>query len=347
MIQIRGKRIGWSLWLLVAALIYVWLTMLIPGWGEWYSRSIYPVISYSLSRFSSIFPFSLGDCFIYGSIAGLLVYIVLRFIRKQSWRHTLWFVVRYLAWVYVWFYIGWGLNYYRDDFFRRTGNSPAEYSKERYVDFLQTYTDSLNATYVPFDSIDKAAMAETIKKDYKSLDSKYGLLKPYSWDRPKPMLVEPIMSGTGIMGYMGPFFSEFNLNPDLLPVQYPFTYAHEMAHLLGITNEAEANLYAHLVGKVSSDQQIRFASYFGLLTYVIENAARLLTPEEYEAWTATLRPEVKDLYNHKMTYWQSRYSPFIGKIQHSLYNLYLKGNNISSGHDNYSEVITLLLSQQK
>ena len=30
------------------------------------------------------------------------------------------------------------------------------------------------------------------------------------------------------MGYMGPFFTEFNLNGQLLPVQYPATYAHEM-----------------------------------------------------------------------------------------------------------------------
>ena len=41
-------------------------------------------------------------------------------------------------------------------------------------------------------------------------------------------------------GYMGPFFTEFNLNGQLLPVQYPATYAHEMAHSLSTVS------YTHL-----------------------------------------------------------------------------------------------------
>ena len=48
---------------------------------------------------------------------------------------------------------------------------------------------------------------------------------------------------SGGIGVYGTVFTEYNLNPDLLPVQYPFTYAHEMAHVLGISSEAEANLY--------------------------------------------------------------------------------------------------------
>ena len=59
--------------------------------------------------------------------------------------------------------------------------------------------------------------------------------------RVKEMLVPSLMSGVSVMGYIGPFFVEYNLNPQLLPVQYPATYAHEMAHVLGVSNEAEAN----------------------------------------------------------------------------------------------------------
>ncbi|MFQ9022452.1 MAG: DUF3810 family protein [Parabacteroides merdae] len=71
---------------------------------------------------------------------------------------------------------------------------------------------------------------------------------------------------------MGPFFTEYNLNPDLLPVQYPFTYAHEMAHVLGISSEAEANLYGFLVCSRSGVPEIRFSAYFALLPYVLSNA---------------------------------------------------------------------------
>ena len=84
------------------------------------------------------------------------------------------------------------------------------------------------------------------------------------------------MSGVGVLGYMGPFFTEYNLNPDLLPVQYPFTYAHEMAHVLGISSEAEANLYGFLVCSRSGVPEIRFSAYFALLPYVLSNAYGLL-----------------------------------------------------------------------
>lgn len=65
----------------------------------------------------------------------------------------------------------------------------------------------------------------------------------------------------GVTGSMGPFFCEFTLNGDLLPSQYPATYAHELAHLLGITSEAEANFYAYQVCTRSQVQAIRFSGY--------------------------------------------------------------------------------------
>ena len=56
------------------------------------------------------------------------------------------------------------------------------------------------------------------------------------------------------------------------------------------------------------------------------------------------RLEVKALYNEKVEYWHSLYNPWIGEAQEMLYNLFLKGNKISSGTKNYSEVIALLIA---
>lgn len=84
--------------------------------------------------------------------------------------------------------------------------------------------------------------------------------KPSGHLRAKPMLISPMMSSVGVLGYMGPFLNEFNLNRDLLAVQYPFTYAHEMAHVLGISNEAEANLYGFLVARIQ-----RYRKYVSLV----------------------------------------------------------------------------------
>ena len=152
------------------------------------------------------------------------------------------------------------------------------------------------------------------------------------------------MSKVGVSGYMGPFFSEFNVNAELLNVEYPFTYAHELAHRLGIAGEAEANLYAYLVTVSSSQPGIRFSGYFSMLGYVLSNAYRLLPAEEYRLYLQKFRPEIIGLYKEHLNYWRFKYNPQAGKIQGKVYNAYLKGNKISDGTKNYSEVISLLMS---
>ena len=90
--------------------------------------------------------------------------------------------------------------------------------------------------------------------------------------------------------------------------------------------------------------EIRFSAYFALLPYVLSNAYGLLSEEEFNEWKETISPEVKDLYNRKVAYWENLYSPFIGEIQSTVYNWFLKGNNIPSGRKNYSEVVALLMA---
>ncbi len=64
-------------------------TMSSPVMGEWYARTVYPVFSAVLSRFSALFPFSIGDCFIYGSIAGLVIYLVYAIVKRRPWLRTI------------------------------------------------------------------------------------------------------------------------------------------------------------------------------------------------------------------------------------------------------------------
>lgn len=330
--------------LLTILLVFVWIAMRQPLMGEWYARHLYPAISAVLSRVSALFPFSLGDCFIYGSIAGLLIYAVYAIVRKRSWKTTVGRMLEYLLWVYVWFYMAWGLNYFRQDFFTRTQIPYAEYSADAFRSFLSAYTDSLNASFVAVGKIDEAVVAEETLKGYQEIAGRFGLVSPAGYLHPKPMLLPGLMSGVGVLGYVGPFFTEYNLNPKLLPVQYPFTYAHEMAHVLGVSSEAEANLYGYLVCTRSEVPEIRFSGYFSLLSYVLGNAWQLLPEEEFTQWKETISPEIKNLYNQKVTYWQSLYSPAIGEIQDTAYNLFLKSNNIPSGRKNYSEVVALLMA---
>ena len=199
-------------------LVAIWFTMRSPGAGEAYARNIYPYVSAVLSRFSSLFPFSVGDCLIYGSIVGLLVYVGCAIAGKCSWKTLAGRTVEYLLWVYVWFYMAWGLNYFRQDFFTRTQLPYAAYSADAFRSFLSAYTDALNASFVPVEEVDKAVVAKESERGYREIAGRFGLVAPAGYLHPKPMLFSSLMSGVGVLGYMGPFFTEYNLNPELLPV---------------------------------------------------------------------------------------------------------------------------------
>lgn len=297
-------------WIIQAVcLVLVWLLKLFPNGGEWYATTIYPVCSSGLACFSSFFPFSLNDLFIYGSLAGILLYLLYALLWKHRVKQALVHVVEYLVWVYIWFYAAWGLNYCRNDFYQRTQLQRQVYSEELFERFLQVYTDSLNAAYCLVDTVEKEKVDATIKASYAVLNKEYGLTCPPENLRPKPMLFPSLMSGVGVMGYIGPFFIESHLSKDLLPVQYAATCAHEMAHVLGISSEAEANYYSYLICTTSSEREIRFSGYFSLLPYVLSNAYRVLPEADFKAWRETLRPEIVSLYREKADHWQNLYNP--------------------------------------
>ena len=116
-------------WIVLSLLLAgIWCAMRSPDMGEAYARNVYPYISGALSCFSSLFSFSIGDCLIYGSMAGLLAYLVYAIVKKRSWRATAGRMIEYLLWIYVWFYLAWGLNYFREDFFTRTRTTYVPFS---------------------------------------------------------------------------------------------------------------------------------------------------------------------------------------------------------------------------
>lgn len=338
--RFRRIRVG----ILIIGLLCVWIIRFFPTLGEAYARHIYPSLAGGLSFVSGIFPFSVGDCLIYGSIAGILVYLVYGWIRRRPFLPRLGGVLEYLGWIYLWFYLAWGLNYFREDFFTRNQLPRVAYNADSFRRFLSAYTDSLNALYIPVESLDKGTVSEEIKRRYAGIATDWHLPSPLSRLEPKTMLWSSLMSGVGVMGYMGPFTNEFNLNGELLPVQYPSVYAHEMAHVLGIAGEAEANFFSYLVCTRSDMPQIRFAGYFSLFPYVLGNAYRLLGDDDFKAWKEQLRPEIRDLYNRKTAYWEARYNPWLGKGQDVVYNWFLKGNRVASGTADYSQVIALVMA---
>lgn len=328
--------------ILLCALIL--LVRFIPHGGETYARYVYPYLSMVLSWISSFVFFSLDEWIVVVGVFCMIMYPLYARSKHKKALAILGVEVEAMIWVTVWFYLGWGLNYHRDSFYERLQVSPKSVDKSDFISFLNTYTDSLNATYVVVDSLDKNHIYTEIKRLYSMLPEEYGLTKPQDFQKPKALAFNSLYSSVLVKGYMGPFANESHLNEQLFNDEYAFIYAHELAHLLSVSNEAESNYWAYTVCTKSEDRVIRYSGYYGIFPNVVRNAQSILSENEYDEWIKSVDPRVLESRTLENRYWLSHYSPLLNDIQGWMFNALLKGNGISDGIKNYDQVLSMIMS---
>ena len=374
----RLNRVKWRHWLLLVLLLLVTLVKMIPLWGFIYTTRIYPIIGTLLSPISGFFPFAVGDIFIALSIAWVIFYPIYEIgLRKKLARRYFFLaakkssypkkkvvfgrVAEYLLWVYAWFYIAWGLNYSQPNIYARIGMKPAEVSEAKFKAFAYQYADSLNALSISSDIagssifsdsiIDdglKNRVRDAILKEYNKIGYKEGINAPFNQHpHAKTMVFTPLSSMSGVTGSMGPFFCEFTLNGDILPHDYPATYAHEFAHFLGVANEGEANFYSYTVCTASADKQVRFSGYYHIFFHVLNNVFDILGEKEGERFLKHIRPEIIQLAKSDRRYWLGKRCKALDAAQDFIFELYLRGNHVAEGRKSYSGVIGLILAWEE
>ena len=365
------NKIKWRHWLLLVLLLLVTLVKMIPLWGFIYTTRIYPIIGTLLSPISGFFPFAVGDIFIALSIAWVIFYPIYEIgLRKKLARRYFFLaakrgsypkkkvvfgrVAEYLLWVYAWFYIAWGLNYSQPNIYDRIGMKPVEVSEAKFKAFAYQYADSLNALSISEKSFFSDSIADdglknrvwdAILKEYNKIGYKEGINAPFNQHpHAKTMVFTPISSMSGVTGSMGPFFCEFTLNGDILPHDYPATYAHEFAHFLGVANEGEANFYSYIVCTASADKQVRFSGYYHIFFHVLNNVFDILGEKEGERFLKYIRPEIIQLAKSDRHYWLSKRCKVLDAAKDFIFDFYLKGNHVAEGRKSYSGVIGLILA---
>lgn len=374
----RLNRVKWRHWLLLVLLLLVTLTKMIPLWGFIYTTRIYPIIGTLLSPISGFFPFAVGDIFIALSIAWVIFYPIYEIgLRKKLARRYFFLaakkgsypkkkvvfgrVAEYLLWVYAWFYIAWGLNYSQPNIYDRIGMKPVEVSEAKFKAFAYQYADSLNALSISSDIAGSSIFSDSIAddglknrvrdailKEYNKIGYKEGINAPFNQHpHAKTMVFTPLSSMSGVTGSMGPFFCEFTLNGDILPHDYPATYAHEFAHFLGVANEGEANFYCYIVCTASADKQVRFSGYYHIFFHVLNNVFDILGEKEGERFLKHIRPEIIQLAKSDRHYWLSKRCKALDAAQDFIFELYLKGNHVAEGRKSYSGVIGLILAWEE
>lgn len=326
-----------------AAVVFLLMKMAVrnPGKVEFiYSQGVYPEIGSPLSRISSLFPFSLWDIFwtilILIVIAGLAEVVL----RKLNGLKYILRVIRCIAIMYSAFYILWGFNYFRPDISTRLGwknNKPDEIVFRRILD---TIIVTANKSYIERGEADYSAINKLVDESFIRNCSKLKIDYRGGATSPKKMIYSSIIAKMGISGYFGPFFNEVNLNAKILPMDYPFALAHEVAHKTGITSEAEANLVSFVICTSSNDNRLKYSAGIVLLIYFLDDAYNL---PDYKSIESKVDKRVLDDLYFRRKYYFDLQNKSLEKVAEVANDAYLKANHIKEGVKNYDQIVALAM----
>ena len=312
--------------------------------ADFYAERCYPVTSAGLSLCASVAPFSLEEVVVIGFIVALVAVLIRAIRKKEGVLRWLGKTARVAMWLVVWLYLGWANNYFRTPLYPRMGIQRASYEEEAFSRFLTDYTEALNGTAEITASWDREALEADVKEFYSTIVSDFGYTGLRPWQHVKKPLLNPLYSAVGVLGFMGPFLCESQLNLDLPEVEYPFTLAHELAHLAGVTSEAEANYWAYVYCRQSDNPAVRYSGHLGLLPYAATSAGYLLSEDAYAAWTETLSDKAKADYEANHRYWEARRVGIIDRTQRWMMDRFLRSNGVREGAKDYYGVIGMLMT---
>ncbi len=305
-----------------------------------YSQKIYPIIATFFSSISNILPFSLDDIFYILLIIATILLIILLLFRKISFKKTEKIVLNILATVYVLFYILWGFNYFRKDLNERLGLVEQKPDTEKFIIQLENLIENTNNSFCLFEKFNKTEIDFLIEESYKKCSPVLKINYPAGNRTDKKITFSRFFAKAGISGYYGPFFNEVHVNEKVLPVEYPFVLAHEKAHQLGITSEAEANFYAWLVCTRSNSKQLQYSANLLVLTFFLYQGYEL---KEYPKIVSKLNENVIKDFQHIRENWMNLRNEKINKVATRVNDTYLKSNKVEQGIEDYKGVVKFVM----
>lgn len=330
------------------------------GWHHWietnYSGRFYPPLARSLRFLLGWIPFSIGDL-LYAFVVLYIVWELALFLRnlfrinlKRSVQLLpLYKAILALLFVYVYFYMFWGLNYYRLGIEHQLGlvktkAGPSELHQlachlANRANYTKAFLIARNDTVMS-----RSRLFEQAPRSYRQLESRFPFLK-YREASIKPSLFGKLGNYVGFQGYYNPFTGEAQLNVRVPEVEQPFVLCHELAHQLGYASESEANFVGFLAASNSTDTLMQYSAYLEMflyawsrLYYSDSTQARQLLQELHPSVRNDIRI-IRD-FNRKYQGWLQQMTTWV-------YDYYLRQNRQAKGIDSYGEVTGWLLAYQK
>jgi signal transduction histidine kinase len=308
---------------------------------HYYSRGLYPFIAIFISVLSNIIPFSLWDIswimLLILTIAGCILVIMKRITLK-------WYLLKFAQTAmlfYSLFYLLWGFNYFRPNIQSRLGWEATKPNEKVFRSILSLLIENANNTRVKIDQSQYAKINELVEQSYLKNSALLGISYHAGQRRPKTMLLSSYFAKSEVCGYFGPVFNEVHVNYYMMPLDYPFTLAHEKAHQFGFASEAEANMAAFMVCSASPDVMLQYSASLHMLLYFLNDAVHL---PDYKDYLSKIDDGVMNDIMQKQEYYDKLTDKRLSRLQEVANDVYLKSNKIEHGVKNYNQVVGLVMS---
>jgi hypothetical protein len=182
----------------------------------------------------------------------------------------------------------------------------------------------------------------------RNISSEYPLLNGY-YPEPKKIYYSNIMSQQYMAGIYFPFSMEANYNKFMYSSNVPSVICHELSHLKGYIREDEANFISFVACINSDNDFIKYSGYLDVYNYIVRDIFNYGSDEMIEKVTSInelvdydnifLKEEIFDEIEENAIISTDTLSEATNKFLDSN----LKINGVSSGINNYNEIVKLVM----
>jgi hypothetical protein len=321
---------------------------------HYYSNGIYPTISSFFRIILGWIPFSVGDL-----LLAFGLFIFLRFLfrliksRFKNFIPKIIHLIAVFSVIYCFFYLFWGLNYYREPLAKNLNYQQQKYTTAQLQKVTEHIIKNLNYYQLEITKNDtlkvdnpysQKEMYEMAVSGYDHLSEDFPQLK-YQNSSVKSSLMSLLQTYNGTAGYLNPLTGEAQVNDRIPKSGYPTTTCHEMAHQIGFAAENEANFIGFLAANYNDDVYFKYASYRMAFSYCISEMRKRDKTISKELWKTVNIGIGKD-FNESYQFWQDYKNPFEPLVKKG-YNAYLKANKQDKGVQSYNYVVDLFISYFK
>ena len=223
-------------------------------------------------------PYSIGDA-VYILLGIVLIILLIRIVNKNTRNSYLLKLLVLLNILYFIYQIFWGILYFQEPIIEKLplGEITLEETEALTIKYLALSRQARLSVEEDDKGVFKLSDITRIKTEILGRQERLPVFlestKPSHVNSFKPSLFRGVMSYSGILGYYNPFTAEAQYNPELPATYLPFTLAHESAHQMGYAREQEANFIAFLLGKESTNPELRYSTYYFVLKSLLNSLA--------------------------------------------------------------------------